>query len=136
MTKFESSVKIIPYNQEKVFTKLSDLNNLESIKDRIPADKITDMTFDTDKLNVTISQIGKVELMIIEREPYKTIKFETTQSPIPFNLWIQILSIDDSSCKMKLTLGAEINPFIKAMIQKPLQEGVEKMADVISLIKY
>ena len=37
---------------------------------------------------------------------------------------------------MKLTIGMELNPFMKAMVQKPLQEGLEKMADMLALIQY
>ena len=36
MANFESSVKVIPYSQERVYNKLSDLSNLEAIKDRLP----------------------------------------------------------------------------------------------------
>lgn len=32
MANFESSVKVIPYSQERVYNKLSDLSNLEAIK--------------------------------------------------------------------------------------------------------
>ena len=32
MANFESSVKVIPYSQERVYAKLSDLSNLESVK--------------------------------------------------------------------------------------------------------
>ena len=31
MAQFESSVKYVPYSQEQVFNKLSDLSNLESV---------------------------------------------------------------------------------------------------------
>ena len=31
MTKFESTVKVIPYSQERVYEKLSDLSNLEAL---------------------------------------------------------------------------------------------------------
>lgn len=37
---------------------------------------------------------------------------------------------------MKLTIGLELNPFMKAMVQKPLQDGVEKMAEMLSMIPY
>ena len=33
---FVSEVKQIPHNDERIFTMLSDLSNLERIKDRIP----------------------------------------------------------------------------------------------------
>lgn len=136
MTQFESSVKTISYAQERVYNKLSDLNNLESVKDRLPADKIKDLSFDTDTLSFSISPVGQVTLRICEREPHKCIKFETTNSPLPLNLWIQIVSTDEEECKIKLTIKADINPFIKGMVKKPLQEGLEKMVDMLAMIAY
>ena len=38
MSKFESSVKIIPYPQENVYRNISDLNSLARIRDRVPGD--------------------------------------------------------------------------------------------------
>lgn len=136
MTKFESSVKQIPYTQEAVYAKLSDLSNLEAVKDRLPADKIKDLSFDSDTLSFSVNPVGQVTLKICEREPCKCIKFETVNSPLPFNLWIQILPVEDTSCKMRLTIGLELNPFMKSMVQKPLQEGLEKMAEMLSQIPY
>ena len=136
MTKFESSVKVIPYSQERVYDKLADLSNLESIKDRLPQDKVKDMSFDTDTLSFNVDPVGQLTLKIIEREPCKCIKFETINSPLPFNMWIQIVSSTDEECKLKITIGLDINPFMKAMVQKPLQEGLEKMADMLSMIQY
>jgi len=37
---------------------------------------------------------------------------------------------------MKLTIKAELNPFIKAMVSSHLQDGIEKIADVLQMIKY
>ena len=136
MTKFESSVKVIPYSQERVYDKLADLSNLESIKDRLPQDKVKDMSFDTDTHSFNVDPVGQLTLKIIEREPCKCIKFETINSPLPFNMWIQIVSSADEECKLKITIGVDINPFMKAMVQKPLQEGLEKMADMLSMIQY
>lgn len=136
MTQFESSIKTIPYSQESVYAKISDLSNLEAIKDKVPADKISNMAFDADSLSFSISPIGNITLRIVEREPYKCVKFEAEKSPVPFNLWIQLVPTNDNECKMKLTIRAEINPFIKGMIQKPLQEGLEKIAEMLSCIPY
>lgn len=136
MTKFESNVKEISYSQESVFEKLSDLNNLEKVKDRLPQDKIKQLNFTSDTLTVEVPPVGPITLQVVEKEPCKCIKFGTTTSPLPFNLWIQLLPTGEQSCKMKLTIGIEINPFMKAMVQKPLQEGVEKMADMLAMIQY
>jgi hypothetical protein len=136
MTKFESSVKVIPYSQERVYEKLADLSNLEAIKDRLPEDKVKNMSFDTDTLSFNVDPVGQLTLRIIEREPSKCIKFETTNSPLPFNMWIQLVTVSEEECKLKVTIGLEINPFMKAMVQKPLNEGLEKMADMLSMIQY
>ncbi|KAA6329857.1 hypothetical protein EZS27_021377 [termite gut metagenome] len=136
MTLFESSVKSIPHNQERVYVKLSDLKNLESIKDKIPQDKINNFSVDADTLSLQIVPVGNLTLRIIEREPSKCIKLETVQSPVFFNLWIQIASVSEESCKIKLTLHADVNMFMKGFIQKPLQEGLEKIAEMMATIPY
>ena len=136
MTKFESTVKVIPYSQERVYEKLSDLSNLEALKDRLPEDKVKDISFDSDTLSFSVAPVGQLTLKIVEREPSKCIKFETTNSPLPINLWIQLVATTDEECKLKATIGMELNPFMKAMVQKPLQEGLEKMAETLSLINY
>ena len=136
MTKFESDVKLIPYSQERVFEKLADLNNLEVIKDRIPKDKVQDISFDSDSLSFNVAPVGTIKLQVVEREPYKCIKFETVVSPLPFNLWIQLVAVSERECKLKVTIGMDLNPFMKTMVQKPLKEGLEKMVDMLSMIKY
>lgn len=135
-SKFESSVKHIPHSQTKVYERFSDLNNLEKVKDKIPADKVEEFSFDKDSISVKTKLTGTVDMRIVERDEPKCIKFETTKSPLPFFLWIQLLPEDENSCKMKLTIKAEINPFIKGMVSKPLQEAIEKIADVLANINY
>ncbi len=136
MTKFESQVKFIAASQTAVYEKLSDLNNLEKVKDRLPEDKVKNLTFDADSMSVEVSPVGKITLKVVEKEPCKCIKFASADSPLSFNLWIQILPVSDAESKMKLTIGMDLNPFMKAMVQKPLQEGLEKMADMLALIQY
>ena len=136
MSNFESSVKVIPYSQERVYNKLSDLSNLEAVKDRLPKDKVQDLSFDSDTLSFSVSPVGKLTLQIVEREPSKCVKLETTNSPLPFNMWIQLVATGEEECKVKVTIGMDINPFMKAMVQKPLQEGLEKMVDMLAVIEY
>ena len=136
MSKFESSIKQIPYSQQAVYAMLSDLGNIEKVRDRIPEDKIRDFRFDRDTIAVTAPPVGELRLRIVERDEPKCIKFATEQSPIPFDLWIQVLPVTDTTSKMKLTIKAELNPFIKGMVQGSLKEGVEKIADALAAIRY
>lgn len=138
---FESNVKHVPYSQERVYNKLSDLNNLEGVRERLNEvkdkldGKLEDMTFDRDSITLKVQGIN-LTLRIIERDPLKCIKFEGDKSPIPLNLWIQILPVTEEEAKMKVTIRAEVNMFMKAMVSKPLQEGVEKLADMLAMLPY
>jgi len=136
MTKFESSVKQIPYPQEAVYRNLSDLNNLEKVKDRVPEDKVKEFTFDSDTVSVRVDPVGLITLRICEREEPKCVKFETAQSPLPFNLWIQVLPVTETTSKMRLTLKADIPFVLKGMVSGPLEDGLEKIADALAQIKY
>lgn len=136
MSKYESSVKHIPYPQENVYRNISDLNNLARIRDRVPSDKIQDFSFDSDTVSVSVPPVGQITLRIVERDEPKCVKFETAESPMPFNLWIQILPVDENSSKMKVTVKADIPFMLKAMVSGPLQDGVEKVADALAQIPY
>jgi carbon monoxide dehydrogenase subunit G len=136
MTKFESSIKQIPYPVENVYRNISDLSNLERVRDRIPQDKLQDFQFDSDSVQVSVSPVGTIKLRICEREENKCVKFETEQSPMPFNLWIQVLPVDDASSKMKVTVKADIPFMLKGMVSGPLQDGVDKIADALSQIPF
>jgi len=114
MTDFVSEQKSIPCGEERIYNTLSDLSNLEKFRDRIPADKIKSFTCDADSCTVSVDPVGEVTFNVIEREPFKTIKFITSKSPMPLTLWIQM----------------------KPMLQKPLQDAVDKLADMLTKIQY
>ena len=141
MVQFESSVKHVPYSQERVYTKLADLNNLASVREKLDAvkeqagGKVEDLSFKQDSLTLKVQGIS-LTLRIIEREPMKCIKFEGDKTPIPLNVWLQILPVSEAEAKMKVTLRAEVNAFMTAMVSKPLQEGVEKLTDMLAMIPY
>ena len=141
MAQFESNIKYVPYSQERVYSKLEDLNNLAGVKERLEqmreqiGDKIQDIAFDRDSLTLTVQGMN-VTLRIIEREPCQCIKVEGDHSPIPLNLWIQILPVAEEQAKMKVTIRAEVNMFMLGLICKALQEGVEKLAEMLAMIPY
>ena len=120
-----------------MFNKLSDLNNLQQLMDLVPPGKL-DMikSFDADSITVDAPGVGEIKLVIVERTPSSCIKFASEKSPLPFNLWIQLLPVTEVESKVKVTIGAELNPFIKGMVSKPLQEGLEKIADALQMIRY
>jgi len=136
MAKFESSIKQVPYAQEAVYKNLSDLTNLEKVRDRVPEDKLKDFSFDQDSVSLSVPPVGKITLRICDREEPKCVKFESVESPMPFHLWIQVLPVTTESSKMKVTVDADIPFMLKGMVSGPLQDGVEKIADALAMVPY
>ena len=135
-TKFESSIREIPYPQQAVYHRLSDLSLSEEVRNQLPEDKREDIIFDSESITMDVPPVGSISIRICDREEPKTIKYGTVSSPLPFNLWVQLLPTSDTSCKMKLTIKADLNMFVKGMISKPLQAGLEKLADAIAAGRY
>lgn len=137
MTTIESEIRTISANNEVVFAKLGDLKNLEVIKDKIPAEAgISDFSCEKDSINFTINAVGRMSLLVIEREPYKTIKLGAENSPIDFNLWIQLVPTAETETAMKVTLKAELPMMVKMMLGNKLQEMVNQLAKGFSKIDY
>ena len=160
MTKYESTVKKIYAPVGNVYAKLSDLNNLSTIQERLsdPAieqvvrqqagDKVNDeqlarlreivqkLQFDRDSVTTDAGPVGSLSLRIVEREDPKLVKFATENSPVAANLWIQLLPNGEDQCAMKVTLGADLNFFLKQMLKGKLKDGVERFADMLAMLPY
>lgn len=136
MAEFVSDIKTIPHTDAEVYSVLSDLNNLELAKERIPEDKIKNLTFDKDSCTVTVDPVGKIKFVVEEREPNKTIKFRSEQLPFEINMWIQLVPTEADETKMKLTVKADLNPFLAPMVSKPLQAGLDKIAESLAVLPY
>lgn len=136
MTDFVSEIKTIPHNEDRIFAMLSDLSNLESVKDRIPEDKIKNFSFDSDTCSFAVDPVGKITFRIVDREPNKTIKFATTDSPVPLFLWIQLKQVAELDTRLKVTVRADLPVFLKPMVSKPLQDAVEKVSTALATLPY
>lgn len=132
MTTYESRQKQILKPQETIYGLLSDLTHLENFRAHIPADKVKDLEFTADTVSASIDPIGRVTFRIVEREPYKTVKFGADNLPIQFNLWIQLVGVSDSDTRMKITVKADIPLMLKPMIGNKLEQGVEQMAEMLA----
>jgi carbon monoxide dehydrogenase subunit G len=131
-TKFESRVGSISSSDEKIYNFLSNFNNFKNF---IPADKVENFESSEDSCKFKVPGMGGIGLRIVEREPFKTIKVSGDgMANQQFLLWIQLKQMDEADTKIKLTLKADLNPMIKMMASKPLQEFLDKLVDAMEKI--
>jgi carbon monoxide dehydrogenase subunit G len=130
MTEFESKIVTIHRTPEDIFRVLSDFRQFTPF---IPHDKLEGWEADEESCRFIVKGVGQTGLRIIEKEPFKTVKI-TGDGKLPFEffLWLQIKEAAPNDTKMKLTLKADLNVMLKMMLQKQLEEGINKMAEQIA----
>jgi carbon monoxide dehydrogenase subunit G len=136
MTDFTSDIKTVPHNRQVVYDALSNMENLAKIKDRISDDKLKDVSFERDSCSFTLQPLGQLRVVVTDREELQTIKWTVEKAPVDANLQIELLPENENETKIRLTVSADLNPFIKPMVSKPLQEGINRIADMLTLIPY
>jgi len=136
MAEFNSEVKTIPYTQEQVFALLSDLSHLEKFKDRIPQDKISDLQFSADSCSFSAPMVGTVCFSIVEKTPFDTIKFEAEKLPVGVYMFVKLNASGEQETQMRISIEAELTPFLKPMVSGHLQKLADKLADALSVIPY
>lgn len=118
-----------------VYGVLSNMSNFGKMMDRVPQDVRGKVVFTADGFTVE-SLMGKVVMKIIDLEEPKTIKMQSVESPVPFTFWIQLLPMTEQTCKMKLTMKAELNFMMAQMVKGPLQKGIEQLADILQALPF
>jgi len=146
INKYISETKLIDHNQQIVFDYLSNFENLssylnsgliEKITRQVPQIKITDFESDRDSCKFNITGIGLARIDIVNREPYKTIKVESSGTlPLSLTFWIQLLPVTPFQTKMRLTLHADLSMMIKMMVGDKLNEGINQLAETLSKLPY
>ena len=146
LNKYVSEVKLVNHNQQVVFNYLSNFENLssylnsgliEKITEKVPQINITDFQSDQDSCKFNITGLGVAEIKIVNREPFKTIKVESSgKLPLSFTFWIQLIPVDQFQTKLRLTLHAEMSMMIKMMAGSKLEEGINQLADTLSKLPY
>lgn len=146
LNKYVSEVKLINHNQQVVFNYLSNFENLssylnsgliEKITEKIPQVKITNFESNQDSCKFNITGLGVAEIKIVKRDPFNSIKVESSGGlPLSFTFWVQLLRVDQYQTKIRLTLHAEMSTMIKMMVGSKLEGGIDKLAETLSKLPY
>lgn len=131
MTTYQSKTTTINRPQTEVYTKISDLKNLEQFREKLPAEYSDDFRCDTDYLKFKIPQIGNATLRVVEREANR-VKLSIEDIPFKADIAIVINEKATSQTDMMLQLDADIPFFLKHIVSNKLNEGIDKIADMLA----
>ena len=137
MNTYESHIAKVAADATAIYAVISDLRNIERVRDLIPKDKVQEMETDADFVRLKVDGLGqKVVFRIVDRIEYDTVKFGVENLPIEGNFWIQIKQVAPHDSRIKLTLKAELPMMIAMMAGKKIQEGIDQAADMMAKMPF
>ena len=135
MNTYESHIAKVAADAAAIYAVISDLTNLERVRDLIPQDKVQEFETDADFVRMKVDGLGqKIIIRIVDRLPDDTVKYGVENLPMDGNFWIQIKQVAPHDSRIKLTLKAELPTMIAMMAGKKIQEGIDQAADMMAQI--
>ena len=136
-TKYESKISSAPCSAQQIYRVMSNLQNLERVRDMIPKDKIQEMEIEPDRVRIKVDGLAqKITIAIVDRIENDTVKFGAEGIPMDANFWIQLKELAPNDTRIKLTVKADIPMMFKMMIGKKLQDGLDQAADMLAQFPY
>ncbi len=103
---------------QKVFEFLSDAKNIEHL---LPADKISDFQWDEKGCSFKAQGGIVIPLQYVSKEPNTKIHMESgDKAPFSYTLSIILKETGENTCEGHIEFEANINMFMKMMVEKPL----------------
>ena len=136
-TKYESKITSAPCSAQQIYRVMSNLQNLERVRDLIPKDKLQEMEIEPDRVRIKVDGLAqKITIAIVDRIENDTVKFGAEGIPMDANFWIQLKELAPNDTRIKLTVKADIPMMFKMMIGKKLQDGLDQAADMLAQFPY
>lgn len=137
MNTYESHIAKVPADASAIYAVISDLSNLERVRDLIPQDKVQEFETDSDFVRLKVDGLGqKIIIRIVDRIVNDTVKFGIENLPMDGNFWIQVKQVAPHDSRIKLTLKAELPMMIAMMAGKKIQEGIDQAADMMAKMPF
>ena len=132
MTKIESEKVDINTSASAVFNYLSDFNNFQ----KLMPPQVTNWTSTTDECSFTINGMATIGMKIIEKTPSTKIAISSNgKVPFEFKLFVSLIEKDANNCSGQLIFESDLNPMMKMMVEKPLGNFFNMLAQKMKDIK-
>ena len=131
MTRLESHTVEIAHSANKVFAFLSNFNNFQTLM----PEQVTNWKSTDADCEFTISGMATIGMRIQEKtEPLLIRITQSGKVPFAFQLDVNLQVVDDNRCKGQLFFDADLNPMLKMMVEKPLGNFINLLADKLQTV--
>jgi hypothetical protein len=138
MTEINSELKPVPHSADSVYEVLSDLSHVSKAQQRLAHASFSLLDYDMDFCRFKVEKAGTISLRIVNRVPGRQIDFKSEESPLSFlcSILLKESPVGQDHCLLQLTVKADIPFMLKGMVIKPLEDLVQKSADLLATLPY
>lgn len=127
-----------------VFDKLSNLENLQGMLDKVPADRIPEdkrqmfenIRITPDTIEVPGGPMGNLVFRVTERIAPSLIKLKGEGIPIEMALILHLTPISDSSSSAKVDVDINLPAMLKPMVGGQIQKIANQFGEVLGAIPF
>ncbi|MBQ0034658.1 MAG: SRPBCC family protein [Bacteroidales bacterium] len=135
--KYESKITSSTQSAHDIFRVMSDLRNIDKVKDLIPKDKIKEILAEEDNIRIKVDGLGPmIGIRILDKEEDNVIKYGLENIPMEGYFWVQMKQVAPGDTRMKLTIKADMPMMIKMMVEKKLQQGLDQAAEMLAQMPF
>ncbi len=122
MLKIEKSVTISGSDQENLFAWVNDLRNWEKL---MPSDRIENWSADENSCELNLKGLAHLKLQKTDSETHSVKVINPDEKPFSISIAVHIEEAQDGLNKVRLNFEGQMNAFIKAMAETPLNNFIE-----------
>lgn len=144
MATYESEEKHLSASAESVYAKLSNLEGLKTLLDKVPGSAVPEdkrellegIEITPDTITIPGGPVGSVTLRKSRLIEPELIELKGEGTPVPLSLALKIRPEGESACVAKAVIDLEIPAMLKPMVSGPMQKMISQFGDVLGALNF
>lgn len=143
-TEYKSAEVKISAPVQAVFDRLSNIENLRSMLDNMPQDRLTpdkremlqNMEITADTITLPGGPTGPITLRVTERRSPELIELKPEGLPLDLSLSLRLKADGEDATVAQAVVDADIPFMLRPMVSGPLQKLLDSVAEVLANLKF
>lgn len=134
MAQFSSKPVVVDRPVDSLVEKFSDFTVLSRTLDELPAEereKIGDVAFTTDSIEINTPQVGRIVLRATERSA-DGVRLQAEGAPVAMGLIIGFKPVGDARTEVSGTIDVEIPAMLRPLIGPTLQKAADQFGGLFA----
>lgn len=144
MAKYNSKKTVLSASAKAVFDKLSNLENLQDLLNKVPADKVPEdkramfenIKISPDNIEIPGGPMGSLLFRVVEKVEPSLIKLQGEGIPISMFLALHVTPLTDTTSEASVELDIDIPAMLRPMIGGQIQKIADQFGDVLGAIPF